>query len=95
MLHDMVWKGLRSDLKAITHYNMYKKGKYTAFDALRVALRKTEKKNILDQPAKPVLVNWISKKAAARTETDAVEEEPKKAIRKHIVTRLDRLESGW
>ena len=43
MLRDMLWKGLRPDLKDITHYE---REKYQSFDSLRVALRKIEKENI-------------------------------------------------
>ena len=42
MLHDMLWKGLKAELKDKSHYE---KEKYTTFDSLRVALRKLEKEH--------------------------------------------------
>ena len=84
-----MWKGLRPDLKAISHYE---KEKYTTFDALRVALRKIEKDNILDQP--PKSVKGTSKKAVSKADNDDEDQETK-GILKQLTARLDRLETGW
>ena len=46
MLHDMLWKGLKPELKGITHYE---KERFGTFDELRVALRKIEKENKLEE----------------------------------------------
>lgn len=41
MLHDMLYKGLKPEIKAISHYE---KERYKGFDDLRIALRKIEKR---------------------------------------------------
>lgn len=45
MLHDMLYKGLKPEIKAISHYE---KERYKGFDDLRIALRKIEKEKELE-----------------------------------------------
>ena len=87
MLHDMLWKGLRSELKDITHYE---KERYSSFDQLRVALRRIEKENHPDVDKK--ISKQISKKAVTEEKTEADDEI--KGMLKQITHRLDNLESA-
>ena len=81
----MLWKGLRPELKAISHYE---REKCSTFDELRVALRRIEKDNIMDED--------ISKKQ--RSKQDVVVDSEKKedfaGILKQISHRLDNIERG-
>jgi len=89
MLHDMLWKGLKPHLRDTTHYE---KEKYITFDQLRVALRKLEKDNQIDQPAKPT-PKATSKKAIANVDENK-EKDDLKGILLQITSRLDTLEAG-
>ena len=86
MLHDMLWKGLRPDLKDITHYE---REKYQSFDSLRVALRKIEKENIQESEGK--ISKQISKKAIVE---DKPADDEMKGMLKSITHRLENLETA-
>lgn len=85
MLHDMLWKGLKPELKAITHYE---REKFNTFDELRVALRRIEKENKLDED---ISKKQISKQAVV-VETE--QKEDFAGILKQITHRLDNIERG-
>ncbi|VDI56915.1 Hypothetical predicted protein [Mytilus galloprovincialis] len=99
----MLWKGLRQNLKAISHYE---KEKYTTFDSLRVALRRIEKDNILDMPTLKTTTKGTSKRAITKLKnTDDDDDDDDKddydeqeegftGFMNVITTRLDRIETG-
>lgn len=60
MLHDMVYKGLRPELKDKAHYE---KEKYKSFDDFRVVLRKIEREHIVDNPSLKTNTKNIYKKS--------------------------------
>ncbi|XP_061171984.1 uncharacterized protein LOC133181512 [Saccostrea echinata] len=86
MLHDMLWKGLRPDLKDITHYE---REKYHSFDSLRVALRKIEKEN--QQESEGKISKQLSKKAIVE---DTSSSDEIKGVLKQIAHRLENLETA-
>ena len=95
MLHDMLWKGLKPELKDKSHYE---KEKYTTFDDLRVALRKLEKEHQTDMPTlksetKQTCKKTKQKKVNDNEDVDEDDEDVKGAI-KQLNARLDKLESG-
>ncbi|XP_062571420.1 uncharacterized protein LOC134233469 [Saccostrea cucullata] len=79
MLHDMLYKGLKPELKAICHYE---KERFKGFDELRVALRKLEKENEIDVGSRTAHV-----KQAVVQEKDEVQ-----GMLKQITHRLNNLE---
>ncbi|VDH90823.1 Hypothetical predicted protein [Mytilus galloprovincialis] len=87
MMHDMLWKGLRPDIKHISHYE---KERFKTFDHLRVALRKIEKEHNLDELPK---VKATSKQAIANDMNEKEEESELVTTLKQINTRLEQLES--
>lgn len=89
MLHDMLWKGLKPEMKAISHYE---KEKYTTFDSLRAALRRMEKDASLDYSPPVKSAKGTSKKAVTKT-SDSDDDDLKTTL-KSINTRLERLETG-
>ena len=86
MLHDMLRKGLKPELKGITHYE---KERFGTFEELRVALGKIQKENKLDENKDSNKL--ISKQAVA---AEGENEETFSGILQQISHRLDTLDSG-
>lgn len=86
MLHDMLWKGLKPELKDKSHYE---KEKYLTFDDLRVALRKIEKDQQLEIGASGKICKQECKQA-----TPQESESEFGGILKQIHNRLDKIEAG-
>lgn len=80
MLHDMLYKGLKPEIKAISHYE---KERYNGFDDLRIALRKIEKEKELE----------LNGSKTAQVKQAVVQEENQiQGVLKQITHRLDNLE---
>lgn len=80
MLHDMLYKGLKPKIKAISHYE---KERYTGFDDLRIALRKIEKGNEIE----------LNGSKTAQVKQAVVQDENQiQGVLKQITLRLDNLE---
>lgn len=80
MLHDMLYKGLKPEIKAISHYE---KERYTGFDDLRIALRKIEKEKEIE----------LNGSKTAQVKQAVVQEDNQiEGVLKQITHRLDNLE---
>lgn len=86
MLHDMLWKGLRPNLKDVSHYE---KARHGSFDDLRIALRRIEKEYEFDK-ATSKSVRGTAKQAVASQESESEISN----VLKQISTRLEKLEVG-
>lgn len=89
MLHDMLFKGLRPELKDKAHYE---KERYTSFDELRVVLRKLEHDHLVEhQPPTKVSKQTCKSTSEKKDEDDELDV---KAMLKQMNSRLEKVESG-